>query len=124
MTMTAVRVMYLVLGVCTLLAGISPAVAGTLSFCLDAAPEGFDMAQYETSGTFDAVGVPLYEQLTRIRNEDARVVPGLAESWQISPDGRVYTMKLRPGVKFHSTSWFTPSRDMNADDVLFSFFNA
>lgn len=79
------------------------------------------MAQYETSGTFDSVGVPLYEQLTRIRNEDARLEPGLAESWQISADGRVYTMKLRPGVKFHSTPWFKPTREMNADDVVFSF---
>jgi dipeptide transport system substrate-binding protein len=95
--------------------------AGTLSFCIDAAPEGFDMAQYETNGTFDGVGVPLYEQLTRIRNEDAQVVPGLAISWQVSADGRVYTMKLRRGVKFHSTPWFKPTREMNADDVLWSF---
>lgn len=95
--------------------------AGTLSFCVNAAPEGFDMAQYETTGTFDGVGVPLYEQLTRIRNEDAQVVPGLAESWQVSADGRVYTMKLRRGVKFHSTPWFKPTREMNADDVLWSF---
>jgi dipeptide transport system substrate-binding protein len=95
--------------------------AGTLSFCIEAAPEGFDMAQYETGGTFDSVGVPLYEQLTRIRNEDAQVVPGLAESWQISADGRVYTMKLRRGVRFHTTPWFQPTRDMNADDVLWSF---
>lgn len=95
--------------------------AGTLSFCIDAAPEGFDMAQYETSGTFDSVGVPLYEQLTRIRNNDAQVVPGLAESWQVSGDGRVYTLKLRRGVKFHSTPWFKPTREMNADDVLWSF---
>jgi dipeptide transport system substrate-binding protein len=95
--------------------------AGTLSFCIDAAPEGFDMAQYETIGTFDSVGVPLYEQLTRIRNEDAQVVPSLAESWQVSADGHVYTMKLRRGVKFHSTPWFKPTREMNADDVLWSF---
>ena len=95
--------------------------SGTLTFCIDAAPEGFDMAQYETSGTFDAVGVPLYEQLTAMRASDAQVVPGLAESWQVSADGRVYTMKLRRGVKFHSTAWFKPTREMNADDVLFSF---
>ena len=94
---------------------------GTLSFCSGSAPEGFDMAQYETGGTFDAVGVPLYEQLTAMRASDAQVVPGLAESWQVSADGRVYTMKLRHGVKFHSTAWFRPTREMNADDVLFSF---
>lgn len=104
-----------------LLAAAHAHAAGTLTFCLDAAPEGFDMAQYETNGTFDAVGVPLYGQLTTIRTSDAQVVPGLAESWQISSDGLVYTFKLRPGVKFHTTAWFKPTREMNADDVLFSF---
>ena len=104
-----------------LLAAVAGHAAGTMSFCSDSAPEGFDMAQYETSGTFDAVGVPLYEQLTAMRLADAQVLPGLAESWQVSADGRVYTMKLRRGVKFHTTAWFTPTREMNADDVLFSF---
>ena len=31
-----------------------------------------------------------------------------------------YTFKLRPGVKFHGAT-FTPTRDLNADDVIFSF---
>jgi dipeptide transport system substrate-binding protein len=49
------------------------------------------------------------------------VIPGLAESWEASEDGLEYTFKLRPGVKFHTTDYFTPSRDFNADDVIFSF---
>jgi len=48
-------------------------------------------------------------------------VPALAESWQVSPDGKEYTFRLRAGVKFHTTRAFTPSRDFNADDVLYSF---
>ena len=104
-----------------LLAAAAAQAAGTLTFCLDAAPEGFDMAQYETNGTFDAAGVTLYDQLTAVRPGSEQVVPGLAESWQISPDGKVYTMKLRPGVKFHTTPWFKPTRDFNADDVIWSF---
>ena len=32
-----------------------------------------------------------------------------------------YTFKLRPGVKFQTTNYFTPSRELNADDVVFSF---
>ncbi|MEI2612895.1 MAG: ABC transporter substrate-binding protein [Candidatus Promineifilaceae bacterium] len=32
-----------------------------------------------------------------------------------------YTFQLRPGVKFHTTDYFTPTRDLNADDVIFSF---
>src|SRR5213075_3069629 len=47
--------------------------------------------------------------------------PGLAESWSAAADGLSYTFKLRKGVKFHSSAKFTPSRDFNADDVLFSY---
>ncbi len=41
--------------------------------------------------------------------------PGLAESWDISPDGLVYTFHLRQGVKFHNGDILT------ADDVIYTF---
>lgn len=46
--------------------------------------------------------------------------PVLAKSYSISPDGKIITINLRKGVKFHHTDWFTPSRDFNAEDVVFS----
>ena len=49
------------------------------------------------------------------------VEPGLAEKWDISDDGLTYTFHLRQGVKFQTTDYFTPTRDFNADDVVFSF---
>ena len=39
----------------------------------------------------------------------------------MSADGTEYTFKLRPGVKWHANDKFTPTRDLNADDVVFSF---
>ncbi len=45
----------------------------------------------------------------------------MAESWEVSEDGKEYTFHLRKGVKFHTTKNFTPTRDFNADDVIFSF---
>ncbi len=49
------------------------------------------------------------------------MVPGLAESWEVSEDGLQVTFHLREGVKFHTTDSFTPSREFNADDVIFTF---
>ena len=58
---------------------------------------------------------------TEFEHGTTKVVPGLAESWEVSPDGLVYTFKIRPGVKFHTTDFFTPTRDLNADDIVFTF---
>jgi ABC-type transport system substrate-binding protein len=51
-------------------------------------------------------------------DEKSQVVPGLAERWDVSPDGRVYTFHLKPGVKFHN------GRDLTAKDVEYSFMRA
>lgn len=45
---------------------------------------------------------------------EGKFVPGLAERWEISPDGKVYTFYLRKGVKFHDGTPF------NAEAVKFS----
>ena len=47
------------------------------------------------------------------RGEDGRVITGLAESYSVSPDGLVYTIKLRPNVKFHNGKTLT-SMDVRA----------
>ncbi|MCC1761872.1 ABC transporter substrate-binding protein, partial [Salmonella enterica subsp. enterica serovar Indiana] len=49
------------------------------------------------------------------------IVPALTKSWDISEDGLTYTFHLRDDVKFHTTDYFKPTRNLNADDVLWSF---
>ncbi|MBT4889775.1 MAG: ABC transporter substrate-binding protein, partial [Rhodospirillales bacterium] len=70
---------------------------------------------------FDASSQTIYNQLAQFKPGTTEVVPGLAESWDVSDDGLSYTFNLRKGVKWHSNKSFTPTRDFNADDVLFSF---
>jgi peptide/nickel transport system substrate-binding protein len=59
----------------------------------------------------------IYETLTKI-NPDGSVSPLLAESWEVSPDLKTYTFKLRKGVKFQNGEPF------NAAAVKFSFDRA
>jgi dipeptide transport system substrate-binding protein len=95
--------------------------AKTLVYCSEGSPEGFDPALYTAGTTFDAASRPIYNRLVEFERGTTNVVPGLAESWDISADGLEFTFHLRPGVKFHSNASFTPTRDLNADDVIFSF---
>ena len=97
------------------------AQAKTLVYGSEGSPEGFDPALYTAGTTFNASSRPVYNRLVEFERGTTNIIPGLAESWTISDDGLEYTFKLRPGVKFHSTDFFTPSRDFNADDVIFTF---
>ena len=93
----------------------------TLVYCSEGSPEGFDPALYTAGTTFDAASRTVYNRLVEFKHGSTELEPGLAESWTVSDDGTVYTFKLRAGVKFQTTEFFTPTRDFNADDVVFSF---
>ena len=95
--------------------------AKTLVYCSEGSPEGFDPALYTAGTTFNASSKTVYSRLVEFENGTTNVIPGLAESWEVSADSLEYTFKLRKGVKFQTTDFFTPSRDFNADDVIFSF---
>lgn len=95
--------------------------AKTLVYCSEGSPENFTPALNTTGTSFDAAR-PVYDKLTQFARGSTQVEPGLAESWTVSPDGKVFTFKLRKGVKFHSgVNGFKPTRELNADDVVFSF---
>jgi dipeptide transport system substrate-binding protein len=95
--------------------------AKTLVYCSEGSPEGFNPQLYTAGTTFDASSRQIYNRLVEFERGTTEIVPALAESWEISDDGLEYTFHLRPGVKFHTTKGFTPSRDLNADDVVWSF---
>ena len=103
----------------SMLAGV--ANAKTLVYCSEGSPEGFDPGLYTAGTTFDASSRTVFNRLVEFKHGSTEIEPGLAESWTISDDGLEYTFKLRQGVKFQATDFFTPSRDFNADDVIFSF---
>jgi dipeptide transport system substrate-binding protein len=93
----------------------------TLVFCSEGSPEGFTAALYTAGTTFDAGSRQIFNKLVEFERGTTKIIPALAESWQVTDKGTTYTFNLRKGVKFHTTKDFTPSREFNADDVIFSF---
>jgi len=68
-----------------------------------------------TEGESFKVTVNLYETLINFGDQDVTLQPGLAKSWEASPDGLSYTFQLEEGVKFHDGS------DFNAEAVVKNF---
>jgi len=97
---------------------LAPASAKTLVFCSEGSPENFYPGVNTTGTSFDA-NSQIYSRLVDFEAGGTQVVPGLAERWTVSPDGMEYTFFLRKGVKWHGNKLFTPTREMNADDILF-----
>ena len=95
--------------------------AKTLVYCSEGSPEGFNPQLFTSGTTYDASSVPIYNRLVEFKIGTTEIQPGLAEKWDVSPDGKTYTFHLRQGVKWQSSKDFKPTHDFNADDVLFSF---
>ena len=108
-----------------LLLVLLPVAAGgaekTLIYCPAQAPRTFNPQLAIDPASFDASSRVVYDRLVEFAPGATEVVPGLAEGWEVTDNGRVYTFYLRPDVQFHRTPGFTPGRPFNADDVLFSF---
>lgn len=95
--------------------------AKTLVYCSEGSPEGFNPQLFTSGTTYDASSVPIYNRLVEFKTGTTEVIPGLAEKWEVSADGKTYTFHLRQGVKWQDNKDFKPTRDLNADDVVFSF---
>jgi dipeptide transport system substrate-binding protein len=98
---------------------LTPVSAKTLVYCSEGSPENFAPSINTTGTSFDATE-QIYDNIVQFERGGTKVVPGLAERWTISGDGKEYTFFLRKGVKWHSNKNFKPSRDFNADDFIFT----
>ncbi|WP_323013139.1 ABC transporter substrate-binding protein [Devosia sp.] len=94
--------------------------ASVLTMCTEGSPEIFN-PQLSNNGVTANVLSQIYDNLVSVRQADLSIEPALAESWDVSEDGKVYTFHLRQGVNWQGNADFTPTRQFNADDVIFSF---
>ncbi|MBI2908416.1 MAG: hypothetical protein HYX92_12285 [Chloroflexi bacterium] len=98
-------------------AGDQPRYGGTLTVGVGGDPPSLDVHR-ELTGNTHAITAGAYNGLVKYDPQawpELKLVPGLATSWELSPDGKVYTFRLVRGAKFHDGSILT------AEDVKFSF---
>ena len=88
-----------------------------LTIALQLEPPHLDPTSAAAGAIDSVLYANVFEGLTRF-TETGEVVPGLAESWEISDDGLTYTFRLRDGVTFHDGT------TMDAEDVKFSLDRA
>lgn len=83
----------------------APQRGGSLVYSLDGSPDRLDP---NLSGLRPAqiVFFQIFDPLVVRDPKDNTIKPWLAASWTVSPDGKIYTFRLRPGVRFHDGTPF------------------
>ena len=99
------------------LAGMAQAKKDTMVIGMALEPPGLDPTAGAASAIAEVVLYNIFETLTKV-NADGHVTPLLAESWEVSPDLKTYTFKLRKDAKFQNGEPF------NAQTVKYSFERA
>ncbi|WP_324716472.1 ABC transporter substrate-binding protein [Carboxydochorda subterranea] len=94
-------------------AGAPAAAAASIVVGLQAEPTALDPHQISDYNSSRAT-MGMYDSLLRFKDGSTELEPGLAQSWTVSKDGLVYTLKLRRGVRFHDGTPF------DADAVVFN----
>lgn len=98
-------------------AGIAAAQQTDITVGMQLEPPNLDPTGGAAAAIDEVVYANVFEGLTRYRS-DGSIAPALAESWEISDDGTVYTFRLHEGVTFHDGT------TMDAEDVKFSLDRA
>jgi ABC-type transport system substrate-binding protein len=94
----------------------APAPQGGVLTTVGADPPTLDPALTQDATSAEYI-VEIYSGLVTL-NSKLEVIPDIAESWELSPDGKTYTFHLRRGVKFHS------GKEVTAQDFLYSLDRA
>jgi len=98
-------------------AGMAWAAPDSITVGMVLEPPNLDPTSGAAAAIDEVVYANVFEGLTRF-GPDGAVLPGLAEAWEVSPDGKIWTFFLRSGVTYHDGSAF------DAYDVEFSLNRA
>jgi len=100
----------------------TPKRGGTLNATFSSDPAHFDPHRGTTAQNFIPLvynGLVRFRTGTQVRVDEFVIEPDLAERWETSQDGLVYTFRLRRGVRFHDKPPVN-GRELTSDDVVWS----
>lgn len=91
-------------------------------FCgQEGAPTTFNPQLVDSGITSESLSPQLFDSLLTLDPESHKPTPSIASSWSSNKDSTEYTFQIRKNVAFQTTRWFSPSRNLNASDIVFSF---
>lgn len=92
----------------------------SLIYCTS--PSGFSLnpQRADAGSNMNVVTEQIYDKLFDFDPDTNQLKPALVKHFEVSDDGLTISLYLRPKVAFHTTTWFTPTRYLNAEDVIFS----
>ncbi len=103
-------------------AGIKQTIHDTgFIYCESGNVDFFNPQISDGNSILEAISAQIYDRLLIIDPVTQKPSANLATSWQVDDTGTVYTFDLKQNVQFHTTEWFTPTRALTANDVVFSF---
>ena len=90
-------------------------------YCVNGRVNTFNPQKAGSGLIVDTLAAQIYDRLLDVDPYTYRLVPELADRWEVLDYGATYRFHLRPNVSFQTTQWFKPTRLLNADDVVFTF---
>lgn len=121
---------YLILWIILINAGTINALADTLPpqirqtsfiYCVNGIVTTFNPQIASTGLIIDPLAAQLYDRLLEVNPFTYKLNSELASRWKSFDKGATYRFYLKRNIPFQTTDWFTPTRTLNADDVVFSF---
>ena len=100
---------------------MKPKQPNTVIFCSEKDLGVLNPQLTADASVIDTISNTMFNRLIETDAVGRAVVPSLATHWRVSSDKTQYHLFLRQDVQFHHTPYFTPTRFMTADDVVFSF---
>jgi peptide/nickel transport system substrate-binding protein len=124
-----VRTCLLVAVICLIIVGgkfykdhlqVLPVAGGKYTEALVGAPIHINPLYANVNDVDSDISSLIYSSLFR-RGKNGEIIKDLVDGYEVSPDGKVYTLTLKSGVKWQAGNTIVSGSELNADDVLFTF---